>query len=150
MNVWKHRMSRRKMNVLKHRMSRAFKHARAKRNAARAARVLTNKKKARSKAKERMRKHHAKRLRKKFKKLKPKMIKYCEVKTKLVRAQGRCRGYRRFCHLYKKFGLHGAAKRHCHKMRVTHHLLLKHRKKRHHFRIKTVKVDGKFRKRIEE
>jgi hypothetical protein len=53
------------------------------------------------------------------------MIKYCEVKTTLAHAQGRCRGYRRFCHLYKKFGLHGAAKRHCHKMKVTHQLLVK-------------------------
>merc|ERR1711975_112700 len=60
-------------------------------------------------------------LAKKFKKLKPKMIKYCEVKTKDTAALGRCRGYARFCKLYKSFGLHRSAKRHCDKMKKLHH-----------------------------
>merc|ERR1712036_58014 len=61
----------------------------------------------------------------KFAKLMPKMIKYCEVKTKMQAAKGRCRAYRRFCTLYKKFGLHGAAKRHCKKMKAIHAAMVK-------------------------
>merc|ERR1712054_599662 len=63
-------------------------------------------------------------LAKKFKKLKPKMIKYCEVKTKDTAALGRCRGYARFCKLYKSFGLHRSAKRHCDKMKKLHHKMV--------------------------
>merc|ERR1712070_886288 len=63
-------------------------------------------------------------LAKKFKKLKPKMIKSCEVKTKDQGALGRCRGYARFCKLYKSFGLHRSAKRHCDKMKKLHHKMV--------------------------
>merc|ERR1712093_795240 len=58
---------------------------------------------------------------KKFKQLKPKMVKYCEVvvkSKKLHGVKGRCRGYRRFCRLYTKFGMPTYAKRHCDKMKA--------------------------------
>merc|ERR1719230_1773682 len=62
---------------------------------------------------------------KKFKKLEPKMVKYCEVETKLHSTKGRCRAYRRFCNLWKKFGLPKYAKPHCDKMKAAHAKMVK-------------------------
>merc|ERR1711959_483979 len=66
---------------------------------------------------------------KKFLKLKPKMIKYCEVKKAAFHMKARCRSYRRFCRIYKKYGLMRAAKRHCNKMKKIHSQMAKKAKK---------------------
>jgi len=63
-------------------------------------------------------------LRRKFNRKKPAMIKYCEVETKLARQQGKCRGHRRFCKLYVKFGLIKSARRHCRQMKHYHRILV--------------------------
>lgn len=59
----------------------------------------------------------------------PKWHKYCEVATSKHRLKGKCRAYKRFCKLYKKFGLHEAAKNHCDNMRKAHAKLTAHKKK---------------------
>merc|ERR1711970_841406 len=96
----------------------------ARRKARKKAREIRRKQRASRRTKARKAKR-GKRMGRRFRKIMPKIIKYCEVKTKMSHAQGRCRAYRRFCRLYKKFGLHGAARRHCNKMKAVHRTLLK-------------------------
>merc|ERR1712093_390357 len=88
------------------------------------ARELRRKKRPTKRAKARKAKR-ARRMGRRFKKIQPKIVKYCEVSTKMSHAQGRCRAYRRFCRLYKKFGLHGEARRHCNKMKRVHRRLVR-------------------------
>merc|ERR1711959_317812 len=64
-----------------------------------------------------------KRMEASFKKKKKKLVKYCEVKVTgrvATRIKGMCRAYARFCRLYKRFGLHDDARRHCNNMRKFH------------------------------
>merc|ERR1711881_342670 len=67
-----------------------------------------------------------------FKKKKKKLVKYCEVKVTgrvANRIKGMCRAYARFCRLYKRFGLHDYAQRHCDNMKKFHKKLTRHSKK---------------------
>merc|ERR1712093_246243 len=80
-----------------------------------------------------------KRMKASFKKKKKKLVKYCEVKVTgrvANRIKGMCRAYARFCRLYKRFGLHDDARRHCNNMRKFHKRLTRHgkkkKKKKHH------------------
>jgi len=55
----------------------------------------------------------------------PKWHEYCKVKTSYQFLKGRCNAYKRFCQLYKSFGLHADAKRHCDAMKATHAKMVK-------------------------
>merc|ERR1712093_134955 len=73
-----------------------------------------------------------KRMKASFKKKKKKLVKYCEVKVTgrvANRIKGMCRAYARFCRLYKRFGLHDYAQRHCDNMKKFHKKLTRHSKK---------------------
>merc|ERR1712093_580399 len=73
-----------------------------------------------------------KRMKASFKKKKKKLVKYCEVKVTgrvANRIKGMCRAYARFCRLYKRFGLHDDARRHCDNMKKFHKKLTRHSKK---------------------
>merc|ERR1711981_206563 len=71
-----------------------------------------------------------KRMKAQFKKKKKEVAK-CEVKTKgrhANRLKGMCRAYLRFCKLYKRYGLHDDAARHCKNAARMHKALVKHMK----------------------
>merc|ERR1711881_723619 len=73
-----------------------------------------------------------KRMKAAFNKKKKKLVKYCEVKVTgrvANRIKGMCRAYARFCRLYKRFGLHDYAQRHCDNMKKFHKKLTRHSKK---------------------
>merc|ERR1711907_350889 len=55
----------------------------------------------------------------------PKWHEYCEVETSMHALKGRCRAYKRFCRLYKNFGMDADAKKHCARMRAAHNKLRK-------------------------
>merc|ERR1712159_870498 len=93
----------------------------------------------------------AKKFAMRFKKMLPNIKKFCEVTTKMNRAKGRCRGYRRFCRLYHKFGLPAYAKRHCNMMMKIHRMLVRaHRKKHHAKKEKAEKEKGAKAERVEK
>merc|ERR1712072_813598 len=74
-----------------------------------------------------------KRMKAQFKKKKKKVAK-CGVKAKgrhANRLKGMCRAYLRFCKLYKRYGLHDDAARHCKNAARMHKALVKHMKKHH-------------------
>jgi len=99
------------------------------------AKAMEKKRKIRAKKRAAMRKKRAaareKRMKAFWKKKKKKVAK-CEVKAKGAKAnrlKGRCRAYLRFCKLYKRYGLHDDAARHCKRANAMHRLLMKHAKK---------------------
>merc|ERR1712091_717967 len=84
-----------------------------------------------------------KRMKAQFKKKKKKVAK-CEVKAKghkANRLKGMCRAYLRFCKLYKRYGLHDDAARHCKNAARMHKALVKHMKKHHKKHHKKKKMD---------
>merc|ERR1711981_230997 len=84
-----------------------------------------------------------KRMKAQFKKKKKKVAK-CEVKAKghkANRLKGMCRAYLRFCKLYKRYGLHDDAARHCKNAARMHKALVKHMKKHHKKHKKGKKMD---------
>merc|ERR1711881_220612 len=84
-----------------------------------------------------------KRMKAQFKKKKKKVAK-CEVKAKgrkANRLKGMCCAYLRFCKLYKRYGLHDDAARHCKNAARMHKALVKHMKKHHKKHKKGKKMD---------
>jgi hypothetical protein len=75
----------------------------------------------------------------------PKWHEYCKVKTSYQSLKGRCNAYKRFCKLYKKYGLHADAKRHCDAMKAAHAKMVKAPPKSvdHKFAAKQKKQEGK-------
>merc|ERR1712072_364529 len=83
-----------------------------------------------------------KRMKAQFKK--KKKVAKCEVKAKghkANRLKGMCRAYLRFCKLYKRYGLHDDAARHCKNAARMHKALVKHMKKHHKKHKKGKKMD---------
>merc|ERR1711990_535432 len=66
---------------------------------------------------------------------------YCEVKTSNYHLRGKCRAHKRFCKLYKGFGMFAQAKKHCTKMRLAHKKLAKTAKRHHERRMKKQRAE---------
>merc|ERR1711959_172132 len=108
-------------------------------------RVAAQKKKRAEKRTKREKKHKAfwKKRAAERKKKNAKVAK-CEVKAKgrhANRLKGMCRAYLRFCKLYKRYGLHDDAARHCKNAARMHKALVKHMKKHHKKHHKKKKMD---------